>query len=140
MAVAFHPPTSSSSFVSIRLPHAIGKTTFRIVSREKEIIDWSNRVDSDFFDATDKNDLRYSSSLSNTLVEVDSSLRWIPAMIPILAFVMYDPTAACFAAILDSLANNNFVAVDGGQYQAKIIAPAINGVVVPGKSILYVSL
>lgn len=96
-------------------------------------------MDSDFFDATDKNDLRYSSSLSNTLMRIDTSLRWIPALIPILAYVMYDPTAECFAATLDSLANNNFVAVDGGQYQAKIIAPAINGVVVPGKSMLYVS-
>ena len=46
---------------------------------------------------------------------------------------MYDPTAELFASFIDLIAQNNFVPVDGGQYQAKIIAPAINGIVVPCK-------
>jgi hypothetical protein len=89
-----------------------------------------NGLESDFFsDFSGVEDLRYSSLGSQTLLGIDQGLRWIPMLIPVLAYVMYDPTAECFASILDALANNNFVAVDGGAYQAKIIAPAINGYV-----------
>lgn len=99
-------------------------------------------LESDIFDIDDFNDSRYSglNRSESTVVTIEKGLRWIPMLIPVLAYVMYDPTAASFASILDSLANNNFVAVDGGAYQAKIIAPAINGVVVPAISILFANL
>eukprot|EP00980_Cylindrotheca_fusiformis_P005538 scaffold1172_cov115-Cylindrotheca_fusiformis.AAC.13 len=131
IAVAFQPPSSSLFFVPTH-DASFSKGKMRLRSREQDIIEWRERgMDSDFFDVTDRNDLRYSYPFSETLIGIESSLRWIPAVIPILAYVMYDPTAACFAAMLEAIANNNFVVVDGGQYQAKIIAPAINGVVVP---------
>jgi hypothetical protein len=71
---------------------------------------------------------------------LDEALRWTPMVIPFLAYIMFEPTAALFASVLDNMANNNWVAVDGGAYQAKIIAPAINGVVVPAISILFANL
>lgn len=128
-SLALHPPVTRTS----RLQMAGGGFSKKL--QNQVVDDWSSRVDSDFFDATDRNDLRYSAMPSDALMGIESSLRWIPAFIPILAYVMYDPTAECFALILESMANNNFVVVDGGQYQAKIIAPAINGVVVPGMSL-----
>jgi hypothetical protein len=64
----------------------------------------------------------------------------MPLAIPILAYSLYDLTAELFATTLEVLGNNNWVAVDGGAYQAKIIAPAINGVVVPAISILFANL
>jgi Protein of unknown function (DUF4239) len=67
-------------------------------------------------------------------------LRFSPFVIPILAFTLYDAIAVNFAKILDLMANVNWVAVDGGAYQAKIIAPAINGIVVPAISILFATL
>ena len=70
----------------------------------------------------------------------DNFIYWTPVFIPILAYLTYDPFAEGFAYCLDRLANNNWVAVDGGAYQAKIIAPAINGVVVPAISILFANL
>lgn len=70
----------------------------------------------------------------------ESLLRWSPVLIPILAYQMYDPVAELFAGALDSISNRNWVAVDGGAYQAKIIAPAINGVVIPAISLLFANL
>jgi hypothetical protein len=53
---------------------------------------------------------------------------------------MYDPVAELFASALTSISNRNWVAVDGGAYQAKIIAPAINGVIMPSISLLFANL
>jgi hypothetical protein len=62
-------------------------------------------------------------------------------VLPFFAYTMYDPTAQLFATAIDVLrGSNNWVAVDGGAYQAKIIAPVINGVVVPAISILFAIL
>jgi hypothetical protein len=64
-------------------------------------------------------------------------------VIPIVAYTLYDPTATLFSTTLDAArrsVNNNWIAVGGGAYQAKIIAPAINGVVVAAISILFAVL
>jgi hypothetical protein len=74
------------------------------------------------------------------IIAIDNAIRWAPAFIPVMAYTLYDPTAAAFARTLDALANNNWVAVDGGTYQASIIAPAINGVVIPAIAILFANL
>jgi hypothetical protein len=71
---------------------------------------------------------------------VEDFIRYVPAVLPVMAFVLYDPVASLFATSLDAIANRNWVAVDGGAYQAKIIAPAINGIVVPSVSILFATL
>ena len=56
----------------------------------------------------------------------------IPIVTPIVVFLSYDLVATCFRAILDTLAwARAWVPVDGGAYQAQIITPAINGVVLP---------
>mmetsp|Transcript_18128 Transcript_18128/g.51610 ORF Transcript_18128/g.51610 Transcript_18128/m.51610 type:complete len:442 (+) Transcript_18128:2-1327(+) len=69
-----------------------------------------------------------------------NALRWIPFFLPAVAYNFYDPVAHTFTAIIDLVANRNWVAVDGGAYQGKIIAPAINGIVVPSVSILFATL
>jgi hypothetical protein len=77
----------------------------------------------------------------HTDLQLDKILRWAPMVLPFFAYTMYDPTAQLFATAIDLLrGNNNWVAVDGGAYQAKIIAPVINGVVVPAISILFAVL
>lgn len=65
----------------------------------------------------------------------------IPILTPILAYLTYDDVARVFSAVFDVLAlERKWVPVDGGAYQAKIIAPAINGIVVPAISILFATL
>jgi hypothetical protein len=98
--------------------------------------------ESQVFDSEDPDDWVYAlePDQQQMIYALDEALRWTPMVIPFLAYVMFEPTAALFAAVLDNMANNNWVAVDGGAYQAKIIAPAINGVVVPAISILFANL
>ena len=92
-----------------------------------------------------------SKSTTTTFQSTKEALSWwiaheaynfFPIMLPVIAYLGYDPIATLFATCLDVLGNsqNNWVAVDGGAYQAKIIAPAINGVVVPAVSILFANL
>jgi hypothetical protein len=65
----------------------------------------------------------------------------IPLVTPFLAYLTYDDVARAFSTIFDLLAlERKWVPVDGGAYQAKIIAPAINGIVVPAISILFATL
>ncbi|KAG7351596.1 DUF4239 domain containing protein [Nitzschia inconspicua] len=72
---------------------------------------------------------------------LETLLKWTPITIPIFAFVLYDPTALLFSSALQSLSlGNTWVAVDGGQYQARIITPAINGIVVQAIAILFAVL
>jgi hypothetical protein len=78
--------------------------------------------------------------LSKMSAFAESLLRWSPVLIPILAYQLYDPVAELFAGAIDSISNRNWVSVDGGAYQAKIIAPAINGVIVPSISLLFANL
>lgn len=95
------------------------------------------------FEAATDGDLRFAATmdLAQRARFMDEALKWIPLMIPFIAYVMYDPTAEVFTYLLDALSSqNNWVAVDGGAYQAKIIAPAINGIIVPAISILFANL
>lgn len=64
----------------------------------------------------------------------------VPAVMPVLAFMSYDAVAKQFEAFVQLLSNNNWVAVDGGAYQAKIIAPALNGIVLPAVAVLFATL
>jgi hypothetical protein len=65
---------------------------------------------------------------------------FVPLLAPFVAFFTYDYVASGFADFIELLSNKNWVAVDGGAYQAKIIAPAINGVVVPAIAVLFATL
>ena len=56
----------------------------------------------------------------------------IPIITPIIAFLSYDMIANSFRSLVETLSwERAWVPVDGGAYQAKIITPAINGVVLP---------
>jgi hypothetical protein len=65
---------------------------------------------------------------------------FIPFIAPFVAFVTYDFFASAFDDFVELLSDKNWVAVDGGAYQAKIIAPCINGVIVPAISVLFATL
>jgi hypothetical protein len=68
-------------------------------------------------------------------------VRLVPIVAPILAYFTYEELASCVNIIEDFLDSQRaWIAVDGGAYQAKIIAPAVNGVVVPSISILFATL
>jgi hypothetical protein len=71
---------------------------------------------------------------------IDAFLFYIPILSPILAFFTYETVAAVSDDTIHFLAQNTWVAVDGGIYEAKMIAPAINGVVVPAITILFATL
>lgn len=65
----------------------------------------------------------------------------IPILSPICAYLAYDDVAKLFNAFIDLLnINRTWAPVDGGAYQARIIAPAINGIVIPAISILFATL
>jgi Protein of unknown function (DUF4239) len=74
--------------------------------------------------------------------DVQSSLLiLIPAVTPFIAFFTFEWFAEAYNTFTDLLSrNNNWVAVDGGSYQAQIIAPAINGLVVPAVALLFATL
>lgn len=68
-------------------------------------------------------------------------VRLVPIVTPILAYFTYEELASSVSVIQDFLDSERaWIAVDGGAYQAKIIAPAINGVVVPSISILFATM
>ena len=71
---------------------------------------------------------------------VDVLLRIIPIVMPILAFSTYVPTANIFHKFVDWVSDNTWVQVDGGQYQAQIRTPAVNGLVVPSMALLFATL
>ena len=64
----------------------------------------------------------------------------LPLIAPILAFYTYPLLAQGFSSFLDTFSSRDWIAVDGGALQAKVIAPAINGLVVPATSLLYATL
>jgi Protein of unknown function (DUF4239) len=64
----------------------------------------------------------------------------IPAIAPFVAFLTFDSCAKAYRAITEFLSSNKWVAVDGGAYQAKMITPAINGLVVPAIALLFATL
>lgn len=68
-------------------------------------------------------------------------VRLVPIVTPILAYFTYEELASSVNLVEDFLDSQRaWIAVDGGAYQAKIIAPAVNGVVVPSISILFATL
>lgn len=71
---------------------------------------------------------------------IDFALRFLPFIMPLLAYSTYEPTAQFFDKLVRFISHNNWVAVDGGQYQATIITPAINGLVVPSIALLFATL
>mmetsp|Transcript_26420 Transcript_26420/g.41458 ORF Transcript_26420/g.41458 Transcript_26420/m.41458 type:complete len:527 (-) Transcript_26420:399-1979(-) len=97
-------------------------------------------------DKDDDNEEIPSPSLSlpfNTRIPplaMDLSLRYLPFIMPILAYSTYESTARMFDRMVEFISDNNWIAVDGGQYQAEIITPAINGLVVPSLALLFATL
>lgn len=71
---------------------------------------------------------------------VSTTLKYLPFITPLIAFSTYESTAKIFNKVVEVISNNNWVAVDGGQYQANIITPAINGLVVPSIALLFATL
>lgn len=84
-----------------------------------------------------------SSSMSNdpSITTPDISLI-IPIIIPILGYFSYDTVASLFQSNLSLLASLQTwtTTADAGPYDAQILAPAINGVIVPSISILFATL
>jgi hypothetical protein len=65
----------------------------------------------------------------------------VPLSSPLLAFFSYEYVAESFSSLIElASSNKNWFAVDGGALQAKVIAPAINGVVIPATTLLYATL
>jgi Protein of unknown function (DUF4239) len=64
----------------------------------------------------------------------------LPIVSPVAAYFTYEELAQQMNWFVELLSDNTWVAVDGGDYQAKLITPAINGVVVPAISILFATL
>lgn len=60
--------------------------------------------------------------------------------IPILGFTSFDHVSSFVHDNMILLGKQNWVAVDGGQYQAEILTPAVNGIVVPTISISLATL
>jgi Protein of unknown function (DUF4239) len=96
--------------------------------------------DPDFPCFTDEDD--YDAINSNRLNDVRSLLLvGVPILAPIVAFFTFESFAEGYSSFNDFLSrSNNWVAVDGGAYQARIIAPAINGLVVPAVALLFATL
>lgn len=89
----------------------------------------------------EKNQYFINSQPVTSSKETFNPIMIIPIMTPFLAYMTYDDVARTFSAIFDLLARDRkWIPVDGGAYQAKIIAPAINGIVVPAISILFATL
>jgi hypothetical protein len=147
LAMMSLPPTESLSIVPT--PYSLSSLTRRrhtqLHAIEKKndngLVPPYGGLYSNVFDTTDDSRFSLNKDVDQATL-FDESLKYFPMLLPFLAYLAYDPTAQLFAAGLDALMaqNNNWVVVDGGAYQAKIIAPAINGVVVPAISILFANL
>lgn len=65
----------------------------------------------------------------------------IPIVTPFISYLSYDYVAKSFEFFMEFLSEQkNWIAVDGGAYQAKIIAPLMNGIVVPAIAVLFATL
>lgn len=73
-------------------------------------------------------------------IATELALRYLPFVMPVLAYSTYESTAKLFEKTVEIISSNNWVAVDGGQYQANIITPAINGLVVPSMALLFATM
>ena len=86
-------------------------------------------------------------SMDETTSETDTQLDFgstmnviLPFLFPFVAFETYDEVAAAWEGCVELLFTKSWVTVDGGAYQAKIIAPAVNGVVIPAMAVLFATL
>lgn len=70
----------------------------------------------------------------------DRLVNLIPFGAPIMAFLSYERIASLTTIVAELVANRNFVEVDGGTYRATIIAPAVNGIVVPACVVTFATL
>ena len=83
----------------------------------------------------------WSLALLFTRIPIINPVLIVPVITPFVAYMTYDDIARFFNYVFDVIAlERNWVPVDGGAYQARIIAPAINGIVVPAISILFATL
>jgi len=71
---------------------------------------------------------------------VSRALQWVPVVVPIAAYFSYEGVALVADAVTELLSSNNFVEVDGGNFKAQVIAPAINGVVMPACAVTFATL
>jgi Protein of unknown function (DUF4239) len=66
---------------------------------------------------------------------------FIPTIAPVIAFFTFDYVASIYGWVIDVLeGSKTWAAVDGGAFQAKILTPAINGLVVPAIALLFATL
>jgi Protein of unknown function (DUF4239) len=72
--------------------------------------------------------------------QLDRFVNIIPIVVPVLAYFAYENVAQVADILADTLASRNFVEVDGGSYRAQIIAPAINGIVIPACVVTFATL
>ncbi len=106
----------------------------------------SSTTSSSTFDDDDDNpsSLPYNKrriiSSSPTIISMELALKYLPFLMPIIAYSTYESTARSFNRLVEFISDNNWIAVDGGQYQAEIITPAINGLVVPSLALLFATL
>lgn len=117
------PPSQSSSIISTNL-----------VDVDEECSLDSFCLLNHMFPEASKNIYKIEKNILNPIII-------IPIISPILAYQTYDDIASIFNSFIDFLnSDRKWVPVDGGAYQARIIAPAINGIVVPAISILFATL
>jgi hypothetical protein len=78
-----------------------------------------------------------------SLLFVGDEINWNvlgPLLAPVVAFSTFELVAEGYSFLAELLSSKNWVAADGGAYQARIIAPAINGVVIPAVALLFATL
>ena len=93
------------------------------------------------FPSTSNDDTESFTSTSSLTDFWSSLLVVVPLATPLIAFFTFEICAKAFSNFNDFLSQGNkWVAVDGGAYQARIIAPAINGLVVPAVALLFATL
>mmetsp|Transcript_14567 Transcript_14567/g.23851 ORF Transcript_14567/g.23851 Transcript_14567/m.23851 type:complete len:539 (+) Transcript_14567:77-1693(+) len=100
----------------------------------------NNDYDDKETDPSSKPSLSLPFNTRRSPLEIDLLLRYLPIIMPILAYSTYESTARMFDRMVEFISDNNWIAVDGGQYQAEIITPAINGLVVPSLALLFATL
>ena len=64
----------------------------------------------------------------------------IPTVLPIIAYQNYEYVAQLANTLTDVLSSRMWQEVDGGSYRASIIAPAINGVIMPACVVTFATL
>jgi len=64
----------------------------------------------------------------------------LPFLTPLMGFTFFDPLSSFFHDVFINLGPKTWAAVDGGQYKAEILAPTVNGIVLPTISISLATL